>query len=132
MLTQSDFARTRGVDPKTVSIYMVRHGMIYDKERGLSPDQIEKLDAVYPLPAPIQIVEDTESIKKLIATQEQLIKLQDEYSELKGQLLLAANEKYKMELLEQKSEEQDARIRQLEEENHRLKNRNLWQRILNK
>jgi uncharacterized membrane protein len=77
MVRIKDFAESRNVDMKAVSRWMKVHNMPYDRSTGLTEEQISILDKKYPLPKPIEIIEDTESRKMLIETQKALIEAQN-------------------------------------------------------
>ena len=100
----------------------------------------------YPLPQPVNVIEDTESRKKLIVAQEMIIKLQQELSEARIKI---ESVKYKEYLLEaetdradkaenelniekEKIEEIEKINKELNEEIDKLKNRSFWSRVFNK
>lgn len=139
----SEFARLRGEDPDTVSQYMRRHSMEYDKEHGLTEDQEKELEKKYPLPTLPDIVhvdpekerlkdELHERDKELKEAYLQIIKLQDE----KALLIEKAAKIELLEDLQQKKEleiqEKDQLIKDKDQELTRLKSRGLWSRLLNK
>lgn len=96
-MTISEFAQERNVKQQTVSTFLQRKKSPYDRKKGLTPQQYSILDKKYPLPKPIQVVEDIESIKKLVTVQAELneaknviIQLQKELSDTRA--LEASNE----------------------------------------
>ena len=119
----SDYAKSRGVEPQAVSRYINRHSSAYEglvakegRHVVLSDAAIAKLDDVYPLPKPVEVIVDHVSRDKLILAQEQIIHLQQQLADQAG---LIADAKYHQLLLEQRSEELDrereAAARQREE-----------------
>lgn len=150
-VTISDFARTHGVDPQAVRRYLIRHPEIkkYTKRAGkeihILPDGEAMLEKIYPLPKPIEVVEDRESREKLIRAQEMIIKLQQRQTELVAQIADQAAQlaqleaaKLLLEDREQRIREKDEALRAAEErvveaeaEVARLKGRGLWERIIN-
>lgn len=149
-----DFARDRLIEPQTVRIYMKRHGMEYDTEKGLTDEQIEKLSEKYPEPAK-KIVEQIEdaTTKALLSAQDEIIRLQKQVQKLtedtarmllleeKTQALTDTNkeqaeqiEKLKVDkaVSDKEQEHLQAKVTEQEQEIERLKSRNLWERIFNK
>lgn len=148
-----DFARDRLIEPQTVRIYMKRHGMEYDTEKGLTDEQIEKLSEKYPEPAK-KIVEQIEdaTTKALLSAQDEIIRLQKQVQKLtedtarmllleeKTQALTDTNkeqaeqiEKLKVDkaVSDKEQEHLQAKVTEQEQEIERLKSRKLWQRIFN-
>lgn len=115
-MTIKEFSVQRGVLDKTVSRYLKIHGYTYDRIKGLSEEQLAFLDKKYPFPKPVEIVEDTESLKRLCEAQKAIIQLQAELSKYKGiEARLEASEA----LLEAKAvllEDRESRIEKLEAE----------------
>lgn len=97
-----DFSVSRNVDMKAVSRYMKRHGMIYNKACGLTAEQIQILELKYPMPSPVQVVEDKETREQLLLTQKALIDTQRALIE--AQKLIAEAQASKL-LLEDKEAE---------------------------
>lgn len=151
-MTITEFAESRGILPQTVSVYIRRHPEFngHTTKDGkcvvLDEEALKILDAVYPLPKPIEVIEDTENLKKLAAAQELIIRLQQQLAEQTEkvaiaeamQLLLEDKEKQLEEIKQQyktmlqKLEEQEMDAEKLRLEKARLLNRSLWQRIINK
>lgn len=161
----TEFAEARNVKINAVSNYLSRHPEIkkhtvrIGKETELTPQAIDMLDSVYPLPKPIQIMTgvdpdehkrvqtELEIIrKKYDATLEKITVLQDKMME--DQKLLAQAEAQK-QLLEDKEaqlnaakaegEKKDTEIDDLKKANEdlrveleRLKNRSFFDRLFNK
>ena len=95
MVRIKDFAESHNVGDKAVSRWMKLHHIEYNRETGLTEEQIAILEKQYPLPQPIQIVEDTEARNKLlevqnalILAQEALISAQAKISSLESEKLL--------------------------------------------
>lgn len=112
----SEFARVRQVDNNTITKYISRHSKEFSGHttrttHGLELDEIaiELLEKKYLLPKPIEIIEDTESMKKLIAAQEEIIKLKDQINNLTLKLT-------ESKLLEYRIETQNDQIEQLKSE----------------
>lgn len=107
MVRIKDFAESRSVDMKAVSRWMKVHNMPYDRSAGLTEEQISILDKKYPLPKPIEVIEDTESRKMLIETQKALIEAQNalilaqkQIAQAEAQRLLLEDREAKIEALE--------------------------------
>lgn len=158
ILNISEFARQRGKEPQAISRYVSRHPEIqkYTRKDGktleLLPEAERLLNAVYPLPQPIEIIEDTESRRKLIQAQELIIQLQRELQE-KTKLIAKAEatqilledkdrqltesrerieeEKERTHIANQRAEEAEKAAKEASYEIDRLKNRSLWERIRN-
>lgn len=124
MLTLSAFARGRDVEPKTVSIYMKRHKMTYDKDKGLTDEQIAILDEIYPIPKPVIVVNGlpAEEERQL---REELDEVRKKLDVAKDKIIELTERNATLQLLEDKASLQ-------EQELQRLKSRNLWERLINK
>lgn len=105
-----DFAATRNVDRDTVNAFIRKHPEIRKDVKRVGKNTIiddntegyELLNEKYPLPQLIQVIEDTESIKKLAAANERIAKLQEIVGQQKELLLKADNH---IQLLEYKKDE---------------------------
>ena len=105
-----DFATTRNVDRDTVNAFIRKHPEIRKDVKRVGKNTIiddntegyELLNEKYPLPQLIQVIEDTESIKKLAAANEKIAKLQEVVGQQKELLLKADNQ---IQLLEYKKDE---------------------------
>lgn len=124
MLTLSAFARGRDVEPKTVSIYMKRHNMTYNKDKGLTDEQIAILDEIYPIPKPVIVVNGlpAEEERQL---REELDEVRKKLDVAKDKIIELTERNATLQLLEDKASLQ-------EQELQRLKSRNLWERLINK
>ena len=137
-MTITEFARLRGKEPQAISRYLKRHPEVnqFTHKKGktveLLPEAERLLDKVYPLPRPVEIVEDTESRKELIQTQRLVIQLQQRLEEQAALIAKAEAVKLLLEDKEKQLEEEKARTEKAEKEIERLKNRTLWERIRNK
>lgn len=152
MVKLSDFADQRNVSRDTVAAYIRRNPEIFEghttkqkKALILDDEAVKMLDEMYPLPKPIQIIEDVESRQKLIQTQQLVIQLQQK---IVDQTAIVAQAETMKVLLEDKEKQLEAAEKQLsdkqaeldayrkeaeqqKEEINRLRSRSLWQRIRN-
>lgn len=124
MLTLSAFARGRDVEPKTVSIYMKRHNMTYNKDKGLTDEQIAILDEIYPIPNPVIVVNGL-SAEEERQLREELDEVRKKLDVAKDKIIELTERNATLQLLEDKASLQ-------EQELQRLKSRNLWERLINK
>lgn len=163
----AEFAKSRNVSIDTIHKYIRRNSEAFDghitnegKRFILDEEAVRLLNEKYPLPRPIEVIDDIETIKELSETRRELADAQKRILDLQGQLLsvtakLAHAEAMEMmledkknQLLKAENEISDLRIEnrtnyeklsQLESANtehlielERLKNRGLIERILNK
>lgn len=155
----SDFASIRGLKSNTVAAYVNNHPEISEhttmdgKQKVLDDIAVELLDKKYPLPKPIQIIEDTESRNKLLEAQRTIIKMQQVIIEVSAEKERLAIQAERVMLLETAEKEKADKISKLEadierqdelldrreqelsavkQELSRLKNRSFWERILNR
>lgn len=164
-ITISDFARERGLDRDTVNAWIRNHEEVNkacgksgkEKTIDVNSKAYQLLEKQYPLPAPIHIIEDTESRQKLIKLQEAYIQLQAKMVEASNQLaqaeaikLLLEDKEVQLEKAENqrdKAEERadrveselkqvradaDARIKELEDQLQAEKNKSWWQKLRGK
>ena len=124
MLTLSAFARGRDVEPKTVSIYMKRHKMTYDKDKGLTDEQIAILDEVYPIPKPVVVIQGLPAEEERKLREDLQVALQ-RLSVAQERIVELTEKNATLQLLEDKASLQ-------EQELQRLKSRSLWERLINK
>ncbi len=118
--TITDFARERNVEPDTVTTYIRRHPEIQKfiitkgKKSAIDTlsDGYQMLEEQYPYPKPIQVVEDTESQKKLIKAQELIIQLQERLQEATTQIADAKAMQLLLEDREKQLAENDAKWRE--------------------
>ncbi|PHU34084.1 hypothetical protein [Pseudobutyrivibrio ruminis] len=103
-MTITEFAESRQVQPQAISRYIGRHpekfnGHTEKKGKTVELDDIalELLEKKYPMPAPVQIIEDTESRQKLIKAQELIIQLQDKLMDAQSQIAEAEATKILLE-----------------------------------
>lgn len=167
MILLTEFAESRNEKADTIRKYISRHKKEFEGHTSFSGTKMEiddeamnLLDKAYPLPKPVEIIEDTESRRKLVQAQELIIQMQQQMMDMqekvaiaeatkalledKEQQLAAANKEkieLKNEILEKEKaiiEERnrtDAERQKKEEANEeiaRLKGRGLIDRILNK
>lgn len=105
-----DFAASRNVDRDTVNAFIRKHPEIRKDVKRVGKNTIiddntegyELLNEKYPLPQLIQVIEDTESIKKLAIANERIAKLQEVVGQQKELLFKADNQ---IQLLEYKKDE---------------------------
>lgn len=133
-MTITEFARSRNEQVNTVSKYIREHpefeGHIKQKgkQKILDDKALELLDVKYPLPKPVTIINgipEDEHYKALQEKDEQIQKLQQAIIELQkhqSDMALEIGELRAQALLIEDKQ------RQIDE----LKNRNLWERIINK
>ena len=142
----ADFAAQRNVSKDTITAYIRRnpkkfsgHVTVNNRRITIDDEALDILEKKYPLPQPIQIIEDVESRAKLIQAQQLIIQLQQK---IQDQTLIVAQAETMKILLEDKEKQLEDKGKQLEDkekqlvdkqaEINQLKNRNLWKRILNK
>lgn len=86
----SEFSAERNIDRDTVNAWIRKHDNINracirkgkDKLIDTDSEEYKILEKQYPLPAPIEVIEDTESRRKLIQAQELIVQLQSKMLEL--------------------------------------------------
>ncbi len=138
-MTITEFSESRGLKTQTVSIYIKRHPEEFEghiktegKAKELDEVALELLEAQYPLPQPIMVVEDKETRKQLEAAKDRIIELQGQLLDARAQL---ADAQQKALLLESTERELDSKTEALDQalaEVKWLKSRSLLDRILNK
>lgn len=125
MLLQ-DFAAQRGVKADTVRAYIREHKDEFNghtsmdgKQKVLDAVAIELLDAKYPLPKPIQVIQDTEAREQLAVALRELADARGRIGEIYGQLLDAQARAHqaqlaaaRVDLLEAAAADREARIQQ--------------------
>lgn len=97
LISIADFARSRGQEKNTVNMYLRRHPEIQKetvkrgKSRYLDTESaaFKMLESIYPLPKPVEIIEDTEARRQLIDAQQMIIKLQQQLVEAAPKIALA-------------------------------------------
>ncbi len=116
-----DFAKARNLENQAVTRYINRHREIFDghisKEgRQIVLDEIalSVLEEKYPLPKPVQVLEDTAARKQLIEAQEMIIKLQQQLVEAAPKIAMAEHNQFLISQIQQENEE-------LKSENEELK-----------
>lgn len=131
----SEFAKMRGIDPRTINKYLERHPELREdctKEGNslILGDYAEReLSKVYPLPQPViigipeedyrKVVEEkAELLKKLAEAREKMLEMQETLFEQKEKYL---EEKKQVELLEIKENQAEEKAKRLEEEVSQLK-----------
>ena len=107
-----DFAKARNLENQAVTRYINRHREIFDghisKEgRQIVLDEIalSVLEEKYPLPKPVQVLEDTAARKQLIEAQEMIIKLQQQLVEAAPKIAMAEHNQFLISQIQQENEE---------------------------
>ena len=138
-MTITEFASSRGIQTQTVSIYIKRHskdfkGHTLKKGKAVELDStaLELLDKIYPLPNPIQIIEDTESRKELIQAQKQIIRLQEQLQEATRQIAQAEAIKLLLEDKKEQLTKSEYRINELEKALEIEKAKTWWDKLRHK
>lgn len=114
-----DFIKDRNVSYQTVRKYIANHPELFSGHTGqrnkiiLDEVAIELLSKKYPLPKPIQVIEDSNARQQLIEAQQLIIQLQQQLVEAAPKIALAEQNAY---LLEAALNEKEA----LQEENDKL------------
>ena len=140
-MTIAEFAEVHGVDAQTVRIYLKRHPEIRKHTHMdgriivLETEALEKLDKAYPLPKPVTVIkgipheEHERVLKELAAVSRRLAEAQT--ARIEDQQKLTEVQSRAL-MLEDRERRISDRISELEEEIRQLRNRSLWDRILNK
>lgn len=156
----ADFAEARGKKLDTIGQYIRRHaeqfkGHTWTEGNVLHlDDEGERLlNEKYPLPRPVEIVEDVETIKELSETrkalaasqamvaelQRELMKQQSQVAQLEATQMLLEDrenmlreERAERKAAEEKTLEALLSVKEKELEIQKLRNRNFWERIMNK
>lgn len=130
LVTITDFAESRGTDRDTVNAFIRKHPEIKEHTQregknvviDTETEAFSLLDKQYPLPKMVQVIEDTESRKKLIEAQETIIKLQAVISEYKGiEARLEASQSV-LEVRQALLDDKEKQLESLKEQNHALQN----------
>lgn len=118
-----EFAESRNEKPDTIRKYISRHKDEFKGHTTLSGSKMEiddvaydLLEKVYPMPKPIQIVEDTEARKKLMQAQELIIRMQMQMMEMQEKVALADANKALLEDREHQISEMQAEKKELKEQ----------------
>lgn len=127
-----EFADTHDQQIGTVVMYIRRHKDLFNdhiekvgNNTELDDEAIRLLELQYPLPKPIQVVENTETQQKYINALEHINYLQNEMLNIQKELNKYQSLKF---LLDKKEKDFD----ELSSKYEKLKNRGLWDRIINK
>ena len=151
MISVRQFAESRNEQPNTVLTYIRRHqsdfdGHVWTDNRKMMIDEyaVELLSEVYPLPAPVEVVVDTESREKLLHAQETIIRLQDALMESQNRVAIAESQKllleerkeHELNILKAESQmeldKKDLRIKELEDSLAREMNKTWLQKLFGK
>lgn len=152
-LKLADFAKQRNIARDTITQYIRRNSdmftghIVVDGKWMFIDEQAEKiLDEKYPLPHPVEIVEDIETIKELSATRLALAKAETQISELQEKIadnnkVIAQAEVFKLLLEDKKAQLDEAQKRAGRAENEIVELRQQleseraktwWQKLINK
>lgn len=93
-ITISEFAKKRNIDKDTVNAWIRKHPdinsccTIQNKEKtiDITSTAYKVLEKKYPLPKPIEVVEDIETRKKLVQAQEYIVQLQKKIMDMQEEL----------------------------------------------
>ena len=132
----TEFAENRNIDRNAVSMYIRRHekefsGHIKQVGKTIELDNtaLELLDKKYPLPAPVEVVEDRESREKLLLAQEYIIKLQQQLVELQGKAALVEAQQLLLEDREQQLAAEKQRSSELAEKLEIERAKTWWDKL---
>lgn len=127
-MTIAEFINGRNVDSQAVRRYIERHpdefnGHTGKKGREITLDEvaIEILEKKYPLPQMVQVIEDTESIKKLTIMQEKFIELQERFNQQATVIAQAEAQKILLEDKEHQIQKLEQELALAKEENAKYK-----------
>lgn len=128
MLTIVEFAKERNVNRDTVNAYIRQHPEIQKETRMVGKNMVidtdseayRLLDKKYPLPQLIQVIEDTESQKKLIKAQEVIIQLQSRINEQAAKIAHAEAIQMLLDDKEMQLNRANEQIQELKDMNDRL------------
>lgn len=157
-MTIAEFAKKRGVDQQTIYKYIKRHPELFNDHISGHPMQLDEaalrlLSTIYPEKNAVEVIEDTDAYRQLVAAQNKILKLQEQihaYERMK------ADSEASERLLEQREEDNAWLKQQIEKlqnetnqerkataeakkdaeearkEADRLRNRGFWARVFNK
>lgn len=134
----TEFAQSRCVEPQAVSRYVSRHrglkNLTYKDGKNvvLTDAAIEILNHKYPLPKPIEVVEDTESRRALIEAQKMIISLQQQLAEQQKLIGETVLQRQLIEAKDNRIAELETKLHAAEDLNQRANTATLWQRIRRK
>ena len=127
----SEFAKLRNVHRDTITQYIRRNPELFEghtKVDGkwliLDEEAERLLDEKYPLPKPVEIIEDKESREKLIKAQELIIQLQDKLGQAQGKIAKAEAMQLMLEDKERQLEWAEGQIEKLGSEAADLRSEN--------
>ena len=115
-MTVSEFARARGLDRNAVGAYIRRHDEIkkHTETQGknilLDEEAVSALERKYPLPKPVEIVEDKEARKNLDEAKSMIIALQAKLSEYSGKVMLLEDREKQLKERDEAIASQSAKI----------------------
>lgn len=122
-MNTTDFANSRNVQPQTVMKYIYRHKQTFkghvkkvDRLTILDEVAIEILDKKYPLPKPVEVVVDVETLKELADARKELNLLYKELSNYKALQQLCNSLQLEIEQRSGQLEQQADQIQRLSNE----------------
>ena len=108
----ADFARGRNVENQAITRYINRHPELFDghiskdgREIVLDDVALNILNEKYPLPQPIQIVEDIEARRQLIEAQKMIINLQQQLVEAAPKIAMAEHNQFLISQMQQENDD---------------------------
>ena len=117
MLKITDFADARNVDRNAVTQYIRRHDDLFKGHTKVKAncmfvddEAVILLEKKYPLPRPIEVVEDIETIKELSETRKELAKAEKRIEEIQKQLLEASKQIAQAEATQMLLEDKEAQL----------------------
>lgn len=131
-MTITEFCKSRNVDAQAIRKYIERHpvdftGHTGKKGRAITLDNyaIKILEEKYPLPSPVEIIEDKETRLKLIQAQERIIQLQNKLQE--QTTVIAQAESIKLLL-----QDRDQQIQELKTQLQAERSKTWWDKLRGK
>ena len=124
LVSITDFATERGVDRDTVNAYLRKHPEIKEETRREGKNVVidtdskayEALNKQYPLPAPVEVIEDTESRQQLIQAQQLIIQLQQQIVDMQQEQVHKAEIEAKATAMQAILEQKENTIERLDSE----------------
>lgn len=135
-MTIAEFCRGRNVDSQTVRKYINRHSNDFKGHTGkdgreitLDNHALHILEDKYPLPSPIEVIDDIETRKKLIEAQEIIIRLQSKLQE--QTMAIAQSEALKLLLEDREKQLQHSydQCDKLQQELDRERSKTWWDKL---
>ncbi len=125
------FAKERGIPRDTITQYIRRNPELFEGHTKVDgkwliiDEEAERLlNEKYPLPKPVEIIEDKESRAKLIKAQELIIQLQDKLGQAQGKIAQAEAMQLMLEDKERQLDRAEGQIEKMEAEAADLRSEN--------